>query len=770
MAARVRNYRQADTGDLGKYIGGKIKAARKMAAQEREANKESGVETGRGYFFGKALAAEFGGDKLRRTKGMFQVNPDEQNDPGLSKKERYQKMIRGEIKNAPGVTQLGLEGIRDDEFVQDAPLQSWLTPILNTISDNTQKVAEGIKGLGNKQDVSSDQQDTTNNNLGNFASLLDRLKQWIKRDIDIAEDQVEVEVEQGDLFKQAQNDAEAARNEADIESKAADPEDNPNRKAEDDDDDEGGGGGLLGGLVSGLTDAIGEIASELGADALGDKLRRNKKPKTPDAPKTPKPKAPTPPGKGRLGSRILGAGKSLLPALGGFGRKMMSEGTRPEPTIQSGLYTNPTKGRLDEDKGVYPLNRNNGVSDLLGKAKDKSKTTAPVSEEQKPELVAKLVQAIPMAGGALTFSIINQVLQGIAGPFAAPILNTFKPIAKAFGLPETILNVTAGSDPTAAEGAEGNAVGEKGITHVDGKALSGKRGKKKGILGRISDGLRGMFGGLFGRPAAAATQPTTQPRYRPPAMAAAETVGNSKKFTRSMFGRGLGVRDNLGSGRNPGGHTGLDIGVPENEKISIGYPGTVVDAAVMGDANDHSPKKDNGGYGNFAVIKLDAGGYIKLAHFNTLKVTNGQKVKAGDVIGLAGSTGLSTGPHVHIDHADGYNKSTASFRTYGDPSQFVLNGGIQYGGNTTSPNNPRVNIPQGQPLLTSNTQPLGVPTSMSPSMGQPQFIMLPAVYQTINASNTPSSQYTIGGNTGGGLLTSPVFQQTYQTTTRGNFT
>lgn len=84
-------------------------------------------------------------------------------------------------------------------------------------------------------------------------------------------------------------------------------------------------------------------------------------------------------------------------------------------------------------------------------------------------------------------------------------------------------------------------------------------------------------------------------------------------------------------------HTGLDIAAATGTPISVVSEGTVIFA-------DRS-----GSYGN--LVKIDHGNGVETwyAHANKLNVTVGQKVKAGDIIAAVGSTGNSTGPHLHFE-------------------------------------------------------------------------------------------------------------------------
>lgn len=84
-------------------------------------------------------------------------------------------------------------------------------------------------------------------------------------------------------------------------------------------------------------------------------------------------------------------------------------------------------------------------------------------------------------------------------------------------------------------------------------------------------------------------------------------------------------------------HTGIDIKVPSGTSIVAANAGKVIYSGY------------NGGYGNTVII--DHGGKISTlyAHNSKLLVKVGDKVEKGKVISKSGSTGLSTGPHLHFE-------------------------------------------------------------------------------------------------------------------------
>ncbi|MBL5768431.1 M23 family metallopeptidase [Heyndrickxia sporothermodurans] len=86
-------------------------------------------------------------------------------------------------------------------------------------------------------------------------------------------------------------------------------------------------------------------------------------------------------------------------------------------------------------------------------------------------------------------------------------------------------------------------------------------------------------------------------------------------------------------------HKGIDISASgvENQPAVAVRDGKIAYAGVIN------------GYGNIVIVDHGNGFETRYAHLNSIKVTTNQKVKTGQVVGLIGSTGDSTGPHLHFE-------------------------------------------------------------------------------------------------------------------------
>jgi murein DD-endopeptidase MepM/ murein hydrolase activator NlpD len=94
-------------------------------------------------------------------------------------------------------------------------------------------------------------------------------------------------------------------------------------------------------------------------------------------------------------------------------------------------------------------------------------------------------------------------------------------------------------------------------------------------------------------------------------------------------------RDPLGQGERR--HKGLDIAAPAGTPVRAVAPGRVVFSSRAG------------GYGNLVVIDHGNGLTTRYAHNRNLRVSVGDPVRAGQEIAQVGSTGRSTGPHLHFE-------------------------------------------------------------------------------------------------------------------------
>ena len=85
-------------------------------------------------------------------------------------------------------------------------------------------------------------------------------------------------------------------------------------------------------------------------------------------------------------------------------------------------------------------------------------------------------------------------------------------------------------------------------------------------------------------------------------------------------------------------HTGIDYGSPHGSNIVAAAAGKVIVSGY-----------NSGGYGNYVVINHGNGITTLYAHASALLVSKGQSVSQGQVIAKVGSTGMSTGPHLHFE-------------------------------------------------------------------------------------------------------------------------
>ncbi|MET9803631.1 LysM peptidoglycan-binding domain-containing M23 family metallopeptidase [Streptomyces sp. NPDC006368] len=142
-----------------------------------------------------------------------------------------------------------------------------------------------------------------------------------------------------------------------------------------------------------------------------------------------------------------------------------------------------------------------------------------------------------------------------------------------------------------------------------------------------------------------------------PAQPAAETSGSG--FTAPVSAGVSTPYRASGSMWSSGYHTGVDFTASSGTSVKAVGPGTVVSAGW------------SGSYGNEVVIKHADGNYSQYAHLSSLSVSSGQSVSGGQQIGLSGSTGNSTGPHLHFEI-----RTSPSYGSDIDPLAYLRQHGV----------------------------------------------------------------------------------------------
>jgi murein DD-endopeptidase MepM/ murein hydrolase activator NlpD len=122
-------------------------------------------------------------------------------------------------------------------------------------------------------------------------------------------------------------------------------------------------------------------------------------------------------------------------------------------------------------------------------------------------------------------------------------------------------------------------------------------------------------------------------------------------------------------------HAGVDLAAPTGTTIHAAGAGVIVSAGV------------EGGYGNAVLIDHGDGYITHYGHMSAITVTVGQRVLAGQQIGNEGSTGHSTGPHLHFEVHRGQYKNPI------EPTQWMHEHGVDIQGCVTFTEPPKKDKP-----------------------------------------------------------------------------
>lgn len=128
-------------------------------------------------------------------------------------------------------------------------------------------------------------------------------------------------------------------------------------------------------------------------------------------------------------------------------------------------------------------------------------------------------------------------------------------------------------------------------------------------------------------------------------------------FFRQPFTKEWPVTQRYGEKITSSFHTGIDYGCPLGTPILASAEGTVVFAAW-----------DKTGYGNTVIIRHTSDRSTLYAHLSDISVKLGEVVHQGTMIGHSGTTGNSTGPHLHFEARKQWN----DYKSHFDPFQLPM--------------------------------------------------------------------------------------------------
>jgi murein DD-endopeptidase MepM/ murein hydrolase activator NlpD len=172
---------------------------------------------------------------------------------------------------------------------------------------------------------------------------------------------------------------------------------------------------------------------------------------------------------------------------------------------------------------------------------------------------------------------------------------------------------------------------------------SRKLAEKSGVLNNNGAELHGAGGPAIPLNAAALAALEGKMNRLEQNLSAHEAVLRERGFTPSIWPVDGKLESGFGGRRNPFGgssyelHTGQDIVVAWGTPVVAGAKGTVI---FVGWQN---------GYGKLVVVDHGGGLTTRYGHLSEADVTQGQQVVRGEFIGRVGSTGRSTGPHLHYE-------------------------------------------------------------------------------------------------------------------------
>jgi murein DD-endopeptidase MepM/ murein hydrolase activator NlpD len=667
MAAQARRQRDGEKGRLTDEIASLNKKEDKTEEEKQQLKdlqkrQEDLQSQGFGFIAKKAMGAEFGGDMKRRTKGFFQMNPDDQDDPALDKKKRFEALLKaepsGNKQTPPGETPQTPKTSQDGGV-----LGSFATGIIEKISLLEKKISD-LKSV--------EQKDQTPKTVVSLSKNVSSFRKFFSKNNKIEEEQVKIAQQQLEQQKEAADDAKQARAESIAEGR------DPSAGTSEVDNSRGNtkqGKGLLGSafdlgkdlLFGGRRGVGGRRGGRRGGGRglgrfLGRRGRRRGMSRGMSrgrtqytAPVGPQPMNSATPwaakGAGERGGQF---------GQGGFAPRMESS---PIKFASGGIVDNPTTGQA-----VIPQNK---LTEAVKSNQDNAKKADPF---------AKVLQLPTMAAGALLMSTVGNVINNMGGVsklFRPVLQRLFTPAAAAFGLPGNLVAAFFGGPAQAAMN-----IGAPGKGKGNGKTGSGNAtnaASSPGSIG-ISPGAMITNGG---------------------------SVGN---YTSSD---GFGMREAHPITGKRTMHYGIDYNIPEGKEIALKKGGKVSEVMAPDTGSQVS-----------GIVKIDHddGTSSRYVHLSSVNVTNGEVVHPGTMVGKVGGVpgnpggGGSTGAHLHWEY---YKDGTVTNGAGLADSYFTV--GLAANGKIT----PRVSAPTNTPIAQRPPAPEAAPEP-APEVRAPIVLPAPA--------------------------------------------
>ncbi|MEX0167796.1 M23 family metallopeptidase [Streptomyces sp. LMG1-1-1.1] len=202
-------------------------------------------------------------------------------------------------------------------------------------------------------------------------------------------------------------------------------------------------------------------------------------------------------------------------------------------------------------------------------------------------------------------------------------------------------------------------LGAKGSAPAAPKSTAPKAAPKSTQSSKNGDTPRASRGSERSSAPAAATTETATSQSSQTAQSSGSSTSASGWVT-PVAGGGFSTPYHAsGSMWSSGYHTGVDFIASSGTTVRAVGAGTVVSAGW------------SGAYGNEVVIQHADGNYSQYAHLSSLSVSSGQTVTGGQQIGLSGSTGNSTGPHLHFEI-----RTTPNYGSDIDPLAYLRQHGV----------------------------------------------------------------------------------------------